>query len=86
MLGHEPLDVRDELAAASGSQIAVEQRLPREQAALLESRRFGLGEWLTREVGERRPSPEASASRGRPAASSRSNSHRSTSSFGSAKA
>ena len=58
MLGDEPLEVRDELAAASGSQVAVEQRLPREQAALLEPRRLGLGEGLTREVGERRPAPE----------------------------
>ncbi len=57
-LGHERLQLADELAAAAELQVRLDPLLESELTQLLEPRRLGLHERVVREVRERRVAPE----------------------------
>jgi hypothetical protein len=58
MLGHEPLELRDEIGVAAEREVDVDTFLERRQPQLLETAGLELHEALVGEVGKRRPAPE----------------------------
>jgi hypothetical protein len=58
MLGHQVLQLADDVALAPGRQVGLQPRLQRRQALLLQPRDLGRRERLRREIGKRRPAPQ----------------------------
>ena len=66
VLGDQLPQLADELGVPAGGQVGLDARLQRGQPLLLEPRDLGLRERLERQVGERRPAPQARAPRAGP--------------------
>ncbi len=59
MLGHQRLELADQLCMASNFELGVDQILTRGGSQLLETSDFDLREGLEREIREGRPSPQS---------------------------